>query len=258
MLADRRPDSSPRAAPARARLVIDYVDPSIGRGGPGLLVDLPEQFRQVPQAHPRQGGGDELVIRGVPAVFRQLIGPLAHDPGLGLGQVPGGHGCENERVVFGAADPRGVGYRRAPGHAGLVDQPGPRAVLRVRARALGGGERAQHAGPRRRPRRGGPFQHPQAPRLLLRRHRGRISRGQVAHRRLQHLQRLAGAGGRHHAGAHHDAHLLLMLADRRTDPSLPGSSGAGLGALIDWSDSTPGRGHCRAARRCSRQINRKR
>ena len=124
--------------------------------------------------------------------------------------------------------PRGIGHRRALGHPGLVDQPGPRAVIGVRRVTLAGAERAQDRGPRRGAHRGGPLQHPQAPGLLLGRHRRGIGRRQVAHRGRQHLQCLVGAGGRHHA-AHRgvspppDAHGL----GGRTP--FPGAVCAGLG-----------------------------
>src|SRR5690349_11046850 len=46
MLANRRPDSSPRAAPARARLVIDYVDPSIGQGHSPVVTRQSDRFNR--------------------------------------------------------------------------------------------------------------------------------------------------------------------------------------------------------------------
>src|SRR6185437_9663365 len=100
--------------------------------------------------------------------------------------------------------------------------------------ALAGAERAQDRGPRRGAYRIGPLQHPQAPGLLLGRHRRGIGRRQVAHRGRQHLQRLVGAARRHHA-AHRgvspppDAHGL----GGRTH--LPGATYAGLG----WSSTSP-------------------
>ena len=139
----------------------------------------------------------------------ELAGPPADGPGDRLRDLPGGQRRGDLRVRGGPPDPRGVPGGGALGHVGLVDQPGPRAVVRVIGVPLPGGERGQDRGPRRGPDRGDLLQHPQAPRLGLRRHRGRIRGGQVAHRRLQHPQRLHGAGRRRNGdGLAHLAHLL--------------------------------------------------
>ena len=176
--------------------VVEYlVFVLVGGCGPGLLVDLAVQLGQVLQAHPGQGRSNEFLLREVALVLREPADPLAHDPGHGLGQVPGSQRRQDPRVVFAPPHPRGIGHRRALGHPGLVDQPGPRAVIGIRGVPPAGSERAQDRGPRRSADRGGPLQHPQAPCLLLGRHRRRIGRRQVPHRGLQHLQRLISADG---------------------------------------------------------------
>ena len=106
--------------------------------------------------------------------------------------------------------PRGMPHRRALSDPGLVDQPRPRAVIRIRAVPLPGGERRQDQRPRRRAHRADPLQRHQALRLALRRHRRRIGRGQVTHRGLQHPQRLGGTGRGHGL-----AHRVTSLRDAR-------------------------------------------
>jgi hypothetical protein len=123
-------------------VVEDLAGVLVGGCGPGLLVDLPVQLGQVLQAHAGQGRRDEFVVREIALVLREPVGPLAQDPGHRLRQVPGRQRRQNPRVVSGPPHPRGVGHRRALGHPGLVDQPGPRAVIGVRRVTLAGAERA--------------------------------------------------------------------------------------------------------------------
>ena len=102
--------------------------------------------------------------------------------------------------------------RRAAGDPGLPLQPRPRTRLTILLKPALGGERGQH----RRPSCGvlglGPFQYPQAVRLLRRRQRRHISAVQAVQRRLQHDQsrgrsRRGGRGG----GLLRDAHSAHVL-----------------------------------------------
>ena len=77
--------------------------------------------------------------------------PGAHYLPVGLRQLPGRQRRHHGRVRGHPPGPRRMPGRGAPADPGLVDQPRPRAVRRVRAVPLARGERRQH----RRARRGG-------------------------------------------------------------------------------------------------------
>ena len=166
----------------------------IGKVRAGPLVDLGGQPGQVPQVHPRQRGADQDRVCRFPAILGELVGPGADRPGHRLRQLPRGQRGEDLRMLRRPPRPRGVGHGGSLGHPGLMDQPGPRTVIRVRGIPLPGGERRQDRGPCRRADRGRLLQYPQAACLLLGRHRRGIGGRQVAHRSPQHLQRLGGAG----------------------------------------------------------------
>ena len=148
--------------------------------GQGAGVDLPGQPGQVRHIRAARRRPQQDRIRVLLALQRQLVGPAADGPGDRLRDLPAASaaatcGCAAARrthAVYPTAAPLVI--------AGLVDQPGPRAVIRVGGVPLPGGERGQDRGPRRRPHRAGLLQHPQAVRLGLRRHRGRVGGGQVA------------------------------------------------------------------------------
>ena len=162
------------------------------------LVHLRGQRGQLLQPPAPPGPRRQQSRRRPAAVLGELVGPLADSPATDSGTCPAASAASTAGWRRPAAPTR-CGHGGALGDPGLVDQPGPRAVVRVRGVPLPGGERGQDRGPRRRADRVGPLQHPQAARLLLGRHRGGIGRRHVPHRGLQHLQRLIDAGRRHHA-----------------------------------------------------------
>ena len=192
------------------RPVLERLVPVLIRlpgAGPG--VDLPGQPGQV-RAALRGAQQDRIRVRA--AILRQLIRPAADRPRERLRHLPGCQRRRDLQMRGRPADPRGVADRGAPGGLGPVDQPPPRAVIRIRAVPLPGGERGQHRRPRRGAYRMGLLQHLQAGRLGLGGHRGGIRRGQVAQPGADHLHRLAG-GGR--GGTHLGRHLPPgMLAGR--------------------------------------------
>ena len=151
-----------RPVPERLVLVLVLVV------GPGAGVDLPGQPGQVRHIRPAHRRAEQDRVRVRLAVSGQLAGPPADGPGDRLRHLPGGQRRGDLRVRGRPPHPRGVPDRGAPGHMGLVDQPGPRAVIRIRGIPLAGGERGQDRGPRRRPHRGDPLQYLQALRLGLR------------------------------------------------------------------------------------------
>ena len=80
----------------------------IGQVGAGPLVHLGEQRAQVPQLQARRGGRDQQLVGLLPELLRQLAGPLADRPAIGLGQVLGGQRRDNPRMGGSPAGPRGM------------------------------------------------------------------------------------------------------------------------------------------------------
>ena len=115
----------------------------IGPLGPGPLVHLREQRRQLLQPQPPGGRRDQGLVSLVPGLVRQLVRPHADQPPHRLRDLPGGQRGQHPRMGGGPLGPRGVPDRGAPGNPGAVDQPGHRAVLRVAGIAPPGGERGQ-------------------------------------------------------------------------------------------------------------------
>ena len=100
--------------------------------GAGPLVHLGEQRRPGPAGPARARGGDQQDrVGGLPVLLRQLVGPLADGPAVGLRELPRGQRRHHLRVGGRPLGPGGMTGRRAPGDPGLVHQPGPRAVIRV-------------------------------------------------------------------------------------------------------------------------------
>ena len=206
------------------RAVLELIVLTAGVLGQRPGVDLRDQTGQIPQVPARPRRPQQNLIRRRTAIRRQLVGPAADRPRERLRHLPRGQRRRDLRMRRRPPHPRGVRHRGALGDPGPVDQPRPRAVIRIRAVPLPGGERRQDPGPRRGAHRVDLLQRLQALRLGLGRHRGGVGGGQVAHRGLQHAQRLGGARGRRNGA--HLAHLLGHLADRRTDGLLsPGHPG---------------------------------
>ena len=188
----------PAIGEVAARVLIRQV-------GPGPLVHLREQCRQVRQPQPGGRGLHQQLIGLVAELLRQLVGPLANGPPPGFRQLPGGQRGDHRRMRCVPVRPRGVAGGGAAGDPGLVHQPGPGAVVRVRGVALPGGERGQERGPGGGSDPVGAFQPAQAVGLGLGGQLGRVRGGEVAQRGAGHVDRLADAGeGR---GCTHRGHL---------------------------------------------------
>ena len=166
-------------------LVLDLVF------GEGAGVDLPGQPGQVRHIRAARRRPQQDRIRVFPALLGQLVRPAADGPRDRLRDLPGGQRRGDLRMRGSPLHPRGVPDGGALGDLGLVDQPRPRAVIRIRGVPLPGGERGQDRGPRRRPHRGDLLQHLQAVCLGLRRHRGSVRGSQVAKPGAHHVHRLA-------------------------------------------------------------------
>ena len=177
-----------------ARVLIRHI-----RAGP--LIQLRRQPAQIPQVHPRPRRRHQDRVRRRLAIAGQLIGPLTDGAAERLRHLLCGQRRRHLRMGSGTPRPRGMPGRRAPGDPGLVHQPRPRAVIRIRAVPLPGGKRRQHRGPRRRAHRIGLLQHPQAPGLGLGPQLRRVRGGQPAQPRVHHLHRLTRRGrGSTHLG----------------------------------------------------------
>jgi hypothetical protein len=109
--------------------------------GPG--VDLGGQPGQVLQRRAGQGRGDQDRVGRVLAVRRQPPGPLADLPPGRFRDVSRGQGGGDPGVGAGPLGPLGAGGGGALGDPGVVDQPGPGAVVPVLVESLPGGERPQ-------------------------------------------------------------------------------------------------------------------
>ena len=155
---------SPVRTPAPPNVVSSFTDRSSNASslslssscGEGAGVDLPGQPGQVRHIRAARRRPQQDRVRVFLALLGQLVRPAADGPRDRLRDLPGGQRLRDLGVRGGAADPRGVPDGGALGHVGLVDQPRPRAVIRIRGVPLPGGERRQDRGPRRRPHRAEP------------------------------------------------------------------------------------------------------
>ena len=190
------------------RPVLERLIPLLaGVVGQGAGVDLAGQPGQVPQVRACLGGGEQDRIRGLAAVFGELVGPQADRPGERLRDLPSGQRLRDLGMGGGAAGPGGVGDGGALGDAGAVDQPGPRAVVRVSGVSLPGGERGQDGGAGGGAHGSRLFEDLQALRLGLSGHCGGVRGGQEPQSRAHGLGCLPGAGERGRGG-HRGCHLL--------------------------------------------------
>ena len=164
----------------------------IGQVPAGPHVHLGEQARQVRQPQPAGEGGQQLLVRRVPVLLRELAGPQADQPPGGLRDLPGGQRRQHPRVRGGPLGPGGMPDGGAAGDPGAVDQPGHRAVVPVPGGPLPGGERGQEPGPRRRRHRVVLLQFAQALGLGRGGELGGVGGGQVAQPGADHVQRLTG------------------------------------------------------------------
>ena len=163
--------------------------------GSGPLVHLRGQPGQIPQVHPGLSGGQQDRVGGRTAVLGQLVGPLADRAAVGLRQVLGQ--CRHHpRMRHHPLSPRGMRHRDDLGDPGLVNQPGPRAVIRVGRVPLVGGERAQDRGPGGCHDRVGPLHHLQGLGLGLGGHPGRVGGGHEPQPGLNGRHRVGHAGKR--------------------------------------------------------------
>ena len=159
---------------------------------PGPHVHLGEQAGQVGQPQPPGERGQQLLVRRVPVLVRQLVGPQADQPPGGLRDLPGGQRGQHPRMRGRPLGPRAVPDGGAAGDPGAVDQPGHRAVVPVPGGSLPGGERGQEPGPRRGQGRGVLFEFAQALGLGRGGELGGVGGGQVPQPGADHVECLTG------------------------------------------------------------------
>jgi len=164
----------------------------VGQVPPGPHVHLGEQRRQVGQPQPALEGGQQLLVRRVPVLLRELVRPQADQPPDGLRHCPRRQRRQHRRVRGGPLGPGAVPDGGAAGDAGAVDQPGHGAGVPVPGGALPGGERGQEPGPRRCRHRVVLLQFPQDFGLGRGVQLARAGGGQVAEPGADHVQRLTG------------------------------------------------------------------
>ena len=129
----------------------------------------------------------------------QPVGPPADAPPVGLRQLPASQRRHHRGVGPGPRGPGGMAGRGAAGDPGLVHQPGPRAVIRIRRVPLAHGERGQERRPHRRGDRVGLLQPAQALGLGIGGQLSGIRGGEIVQPGAHHLQRLGDAVRRHHS-----------------------------------------------------------
>ena len=108
-----------------------------GRRGPARTSRRPARPDPAAPARPAAAAMSRISSDVGPVLLRQLVGPLADRPPIGLRQILGGQRRHHPRVRGGPLRPRGVCGRGAATDPRLVDQPGPRAVIGIRAIPLG-------------------------------------------------------------------------------------------------------------------------
>ena len=119
----------------------------IGQVPPGPHVHLREQPGQVRQPQAAGRGRQQLLVRRVPVLVRQFVGPQADHSPDGLRHAPRRQRRQHPRMRRDPLGPRAVPDGGAPGDPGPVDQPGHRAVVPVPGGPLPGGERGQERRP---------------------------------------------------------------------------------------------------------------
>ena len=123
---------SPWMTPAPPMVVASFTSRSAnsrpgswsGQVPAGPHVHLREQRGQVRQPQPPGERGQQLLVRRVPVLLGELVGPQADQPPRRFGDLPGGQRRQHPRMRGDPLGPRGVPDGGAAGDPGAVDQPG--------------------------------------------------------------------------------------------------------------------------------------